>query len=434
VPQTVVFFNHEWVEIGTRCTFNQLISCITGIDGYHLEERVEEASTAQKFSWASKRQTLRTEDTAYCLTGLFGVNMLLLYGEGSQAFIRLQLEIMKVSDDESLFAWTDGSIRSTFSQTTGLLANSPMAFQHSGDIVSSSHGHGSTIPYSMTNKGLNISFTLMPAAEAWQRGVPVDKSEAYPLIPDYSQSFAPLNCYIPAIPSIEDNHILLRLARGTNRNGNEWCARLCSTRLLQLPSSAIPVQQKKERIFVREISHIEPSLCLLRSTSKFQINAQQFFSIGYSISSLIDSGSELTIGVDNVITSRRRPVSTDREGAFILELGTNEEESIAFVEFKSPNSGLPETFVLQIYQDPDDWRIEGIVLLLPTSKSLDERMLEARRDRPFTRCDRTTIKLPSGREISAALKEQARDGESMYAVDFKVKSFDSLNLYAKPRL
>jgi hypothetical protein len=186
-----VFFNHQWIEIGTRRTFNQLISSITGIDGYHLEEGVEEASTAKKFSWASKRHTLRSEDTAYCLMGLFGVNMPLIYGEGSQAFIRLQLEIIKMSDDESLFAWTGGSIRSTFSQTTGLLANSPMAFQHSGDVIRSSNGHGSAIPYSMTNKGLNISFTLIPAAEAWQRGVPVDKSEAYPLIPDYSQFLHP---------------------------------------------------------------------------------------------------------------------------------------------------------------------------------------------------------------------------------------------------
>jgi hypothetical protein len=115
---------------------------------------------------------------------------------------------------------------------------------------------------------------------------------------------------------------------------------------------------------------MEPSLYLLRSTSKFRINTKRFFSIGYSISSLIDSGSELAIGVDNVITSRRRPINADHEDAFTLELGTNEEESIAFVEFKSPNSGLPETFALQIYQDPDASGTAGTVLLLPTSKSL----------------------------------------------------------------
>jgi hypothetical protein len=56
-------------------------------------------------SWASKRETTRSEDTAYCLLGIFDVNMPLLYGEGEKAFVRLQEEIMKNSDDQSLFAW-----------------------------------------------------------------------------------------------------------------------------------------------------------------------------------------------------------------------------------------------------------------------------------------------------------------------------------------
>ncbi|KAE9380043.1 HET-domain-containing protein [Stipitochalara longipes BDJ] len=170
-PQNVFFFNREWVEIGTKSTFDQLIASITGIDRQFLEGGFERASIAQKFSWASKRQTLRIEDMAYCLMGLFGVNMPLLYGEGSKAFIRLQLEIMKVSDDDSLFAWTDWSIQATPSQTTGLLANSPAAFQQSANIVSLSGGHKATTPHSMTNRGLSISLVLMPAEEAWSKGV-----------------------------------------------------------------------------------------------------------------------------------------------------------------------------------------------------------------------------------------------------------------------
>jgi hypothetical protein len=45
------------------------------------------------------------EDLAYCLMGIFGVHMPLLYGEGQNAFIRLQEEIMKVSDDQTIFSW-----------------------------------------------------------------------------------------------------------------------------------------------------------------------------------------------------------------------------------------------------------------------------------------------------------------------------------------
>jgi hypothetical protein len=41
---------------------------------------------------------------AYCLLGIFDVNLPLLYGEGSKAFHRLQEEILKISNDHSLFA------------------------------------------------------------------------------------------------------------------------------------------------------------------------------------------------------------------------------------------------------------------------------------------------------------------------------------------
>ena len=49
---------------------------------------------------------IRLEDEAYCLLGVFGINMPLLYGEGSNAFTRLQKEIMrKYPEDHSLYAW-----------------------------------------------------------------------------------------------------------------------------------------------------------------------------------------------------------------------------------------------------------------------------------------------------------------------------------------
>ena len=44
-------------------------------------------SIAQRMSWASRRVTTRDEDIAYCLLGIFDVNMPLLYGEGEKAFI-----------------------------------------------------------------------------------------------------------------------------------------------------------------------------------------------------------------------------------------------------------------------------------------------------------------------------------------------------------
>ncbi len=54
--------------------------------------------------WAAYRETTRVEDKAYCLMGIFGVSMPLLYGEGDRAFIRLQEEILKCKSS-SLIMW-----------------------------------------------------------------------------------------------------------------------------------------------------------------------------------------------------------------------------------------------------------------------------------------------------------------------------------------
>jgi len=47
-------------------------------------------------SWSEDRQTKREEDMAYCLLGIFGVYLPLIYGEGkANAFVRLREEIDK---------------------------------------------------------------------------------------------------------------------------------------------------------------------------------------------------------------------------------------------------------------------------------------------------------------------------------------------------
>ncbi|KAH8803578.1 heterokaryon incompatibility protein-domain-containing protein, partial [Xylogone sp. PMI_703] len=106
-PSTLKFVNEQWKEIGTKSSLGLELSQITGVPvGILLgKDDLESASIAQRMSWASKRETTRDEDIAYCLMGIFGIHMPLIYGEGQRAFIRLQEEIMKVSDDHSLFAW-----------------------------------------------------------------------------------------------------------------------------------------------------------------------------------------------------------------------------------------------------------------------------------------------------------------------------------------
>jgi hypothetical protein len=92
------------MDIGTKRSLVELVSEITGIQDLFDWSN---ASVAQKMSWASDRTATRVEDMAYCLLGLFDVHLPPLYGEGSKAFLRLQLEILRTSDDESLFAWRE---------------------------------------------------------------------------------------------------------------------------------------------------------------------------------------------------------------------------------------------------------------------------------------------------------------------------------------
>jgi hypothetical protein len=113
-----------------------LLAEITGIDFAILYgDKLPSVSVARRMYWAAKRETTRAEDIAYCLTGLFDVHMPLLYGEGTKAFIRLQEEILKISDDESLFAHSipRGHIQ-VISSFSDLLARSPVCFSGWGHI------------------------------------------------------------------------------------------------------------------------------------------------------------------------------------------------------------------------------------------------------------------------------------------------------------
>jgi hypothetical protein len=110
---------------------------------------------AQKMSWASRRSTTRVEDESYCLMGLFGINMPMLYGEGGKAFIRLQEEIMKTSADDSIFAWKVDNPESTTSTYRGLLARSPSEFKDSACIRG-----GLPSFMSNTSLGLNIEVDI----------------------------------------------------------------------------------------------------------------------------------------------------------------------------------------------------------------------------------------------------------------------------------
>ena len=77
----------------------------------------------EKLRWMATRQTTKAEDMAYCLLGILDLRLPVLYGEGERAFTRLQDEIMKNTDDTSIFDWVGRP-----SNLNSYLARSPCCF------------------------------------------------------------------------------------------------------------------------------------------------------------------------------------------------------------------------------------------------------------------------------------------------------------------
>ncbi|CAJ2512065.1 Uu.00g076900.m01.CDS01 [Anthostomella pinea] len=93
---------------------------------------------------------------------IFIHQMPLLYGEGSKAFVRLQEEILKVSNDHTIFTWTWNE--SVPTDWVSMLAPSPEAFRHSASFIRTWTNLGKTRNYAMTNAVLDIT---LPLVQSW---------------------------------------------------------------------------------------------------------------------------------------------------------------------------------------------------------------------------------------------------------------------------
>jgi hypothetical protein len=90
-PKSVEFFSSEGTRLGDKRSMEQQIHEITGIAVQALRNvPLSEFSVTERLSWTAKRKTTRNEDRAYCLLGIFGIYMPLIYGEGGEAFTRLE--------------------------------------------------------------------------------------------------------------------------------------------------------------------------------------------------------------------------------------------------------------------------------------------------------------------------------------------------------
>jgi hypothetical protein len=96
-PASVEFFSREGKRLGSRISLEQELHEITGIPTKALRcQKLYDFSVEERMRWAAGRTTTVKEDKIYCLLGIFGVFLPLIYGEGEQyATLRLKEEIQK---------------------------------------------------------------------------------------------------------------------------------------------------------------------------------------------------------------------------------------------------------------------------------------------------------------------------------------------------
>ncbi|KAK4098047.1 HET-domain-containing protein [Parathielavia hyrcaniae] len=156
-PGVVYFYDAGWEQIGSRDTLLTPIVEITGINSdCFTAGDLSQFSAAQIMSWAANRNTTRIEDMAYCLLGLFDINMPLLYGEGDRAFARLQEEILRQSEDDTLF----------FHEEPSLLATSPRWFSGRNNVCRSNSPDVHSRNLYITRSRIVLSFALIRVSRA----------------------------------------------------------------------------------------------------------------------------------------------------------------------------------------------------------------------------------------------------------------------------
>jgi len=170
-PDNLLFFGKSWCLVGDRMNLRHVVGEITGISpSFLIQRNLPKASIAQRMSWAAKRETTRKEDMAYCLLGIFDINMPLLYGEGEKAFRRLQEEIIKQSNDQTILAWGFGQPDRVDTNTD--LAKAPSDFAECGDVVPCSAWKPKhSRDFEITQQGLRIELPCATIRIADERHV-----------------------------------------------------------------------------------------------------------------------------------------------------------------------------------------------------------------------------------------------------------------------
>ncbi|KAI0157450.1 heterokaryon incompatibility protein-domain-containing protein [Xylariaceae sp. FL1272] len=172
-PHEVQFYDGNWTFFGTRISLSESLQQITniaievlvfgtlGIEGrnHRLPRFLKRYSVWEKMVWAAARETLRVEDTAYCLLGIFDINMPLLYGEGPRAFLRLLKKIMKQTNDHSMLFFSRQKYGASF------LPHSPVCYRKYDQRHKVRSNPADAIrPLKMVSDGISMTLLLCPVS------------------------------------------------------------------------------------------------------------------------------------------------------------------------------------------------------------------------------------------------------------------------------
>ena len=125
-PASVEFYSANNKQLGSKITLEQEIHEITQIPIRALRKYdLQEFNVDERMRWVVGRRTTVKEDRAYCLLGIFGVFLPLIYGEGEEhAFRRLRKEIQgQVESLDSLAAAKTQSVSGMFYPSHGRYNN-----------------------------------------------------------------------------------------------------------------------------------------------------------------------------------------------------------------------------------------------------------------------------------------------------------------------
>lgn len=100
-PKSVKFYSKEWKLLGSKSSRVKEIAEVTHIPTEALEQGdLLSFTVEQRMAWAKERETTREEDLAYCLLGVFDINMPLIYGERKEKAIKRLHRAIKDSQEE----------------------------------------------------------------------------------------------------------------------------------------------------------------------------------------------------------------------------------------------------------------------------------------------------------------------------------------------